>query len=164
MTISWNWYEGLTAVITLVTVGAFVFMGGKLRALVSRTPQGHSRNQNIVQRILKRTRQAQIKSFQRLASDIVCDANLVLKRDRAIMEARALSPLVADARKKGEYLLASQQIYHTYFFKEERKLRSIVEQLASLERCLKALPRSSLTLDDVLAGRFSQDPFVEQGV
>lgn len=71
------------------------------------------------------------------------------------LEARVLIPLVADLRRRGDRLVASRGRLSSFVFsKLEFQVSSLHEELIRLEHLLRQLPRSKLTLEDVLAGNF----------
>ncbi len=164
MTIFMSRSDDVTAIITILTAAVFVFLGLRVRDYAAGSFRRHPFGLSIFQEIVKRSRFWQLQCFQRLVREIIRDTDHMLEEKKTVMETRAMIPLVSDARKKGEHLLATQQFFHTYLSRNERQLRETVTQLTALDQRLKSLPRSSLSLDDVLAGRFSTEQFLEQGV
>lgn len=164
MTMFMSWSESVTATITVVTVAVFVFLGVRVRIFAAGSYKQRPHDRNIFRALAKNFRYWQLQYFQHIAAEMISDTNNMIEQNKTPMETRAMTPLVADARKKGEQLLTTQRFYHLYFSRNERNLKDTVTRLTILERRLKSLPRSSLSLDDILAGRFSSENFLGQGV
>ena len=64
-------------------------------------------------------------------------------------------PLVSEARKLGERLLAQRRRRHLLFGRSlERQIELTIYELLELETKLRSIPRAFVTLEDVVAGRF----------
>ncbi len=154
--------DTLNSVVTLIAIVVFVTLGVFLRRYAT-SKKGRYTRESLAKRYWKTTRTYRLRAFHNLANEVIDDVSRLMNERRRPDEARALGCLISDARKKGECLLASRQFYHTYSPRSESALRGKVNELARLEQRLKALPRSSLTLEDVLAGRFQNCHANSQG-
>jgi hypothetical protein len=107
-------------------------------------------------KLLRKSRRYQIRTYKRLALSVIKDVNEALECPQSSPQtARALLPLVTDFRKRGEHLLTKRSLCHAFLFPAlEKKLEPCVKQLIELERLLKSIPRSTLSLEDVLEGKF----------
>jgi hypothetical protein len=158
-----NWIEPIGAGITAMAIVAFLTLGAALRRHAARQTSGHFTADPIVQEVLKKTRRHKLQAFQIMAREVIEDVTALMSDETRVDEARALKALVTAARKKGESLVASRQIHHAYWRQSESALFATVEKLWALENQLGALPRSSLTLEDVLAGRFPNSTMTHKG-
>lgn len=102
------------------------------------------------------TRFVKSKRFLELGARIVEDVqDMVGEPSQANAEARVLIPLVADIRRRGDRLIASKTKVNGFVFARlEKRVSLLHTELMTLEKILRALPRSKLTLEDVLAGKF----------
>jgi hypothetical protein len=103
---------------------------------------------------------AQVRHFTLVASRVVEDAESLLRNARCLgsienYEARTMIPLVSEARRTGEVLLARRKRWHVMVSpKFESKIELAILDLIELEARLKAIPRAILSIEDVVAGRF----------
>ena len=136
---------------TLLTIA-----GLKLRRYFA----ARSRNRRIDEPLgaewLRRSRPTRMKQFEGMAHSVLTDVGgLVVEGVSRVPDARAMLPLVVEVKRHGQFLLGAQSSWH-YLFAPSREWRldSLVKDLGRLEELLRNLPRSELTLEDVLAGRF----------
>jgi predicted methyltransferase len=163
MTLLTNWLELLVSVFTILAIGAFVSLGIVLRRYAANRGRTQLETRSLAVRLWRSTRTHKIRTYQAMASDVIQDVTQLMANNQRVDEARAMRSLVSDARKKGEHLVATRQFYHAYWLRSENALFSTVSQLTLLEERIGALPRSQLTLEDVLAGRFFDKSANRQG-
>lgn len=103
-----------------------------------------------------RIRLLRARRFLEVGSRIADDANeMMSESETPNSSARVLIPLVVDARRKGDRLLASSSRFQQIFAPRlEKNVVLLHKELKALESKLRSLPRSTLTLEDVLAGQF----------
>lgn len=105
-------------------------------------------------------RLAQVRWFRSVASQIVQDAHASLASAGRVCrvdqyEARTMIPLVSEARKMGEGLLATRRKWHVLVApRTEYQVEHAILDLIELEARLKAIPRAVISIEDVVAGRF----------
>lgn len=92
-----------------------------------------------------------IKNFEYLSDMITKDVLEALKAGNHMhVQAKALLPLILDARKTGEKLLSQQHFYHIILFPSgESRIRVKVERLLQIEKLLKSLPKQSLSFENL---------------
>ena len=92
---------------------------------------------------------------QGLLSDV---GGIIVEGPHRHLEARALLPIVSEVRRFGETLVKSRRSLVVLLAPaREARLAPLVRDLSRVETLLRELPRSSLTLEDVLAGRFETE-------
>lgn len=158
-----NLFDPLDAVVTCTTILVFVMLGVYLRRYVASKEMNKYCSESLAKRLLKSTRAYQVQMFQAMASEVILDVTRLINEQNRHDEARALKTLVFDARKRGEALKATKRFYHAFWPRTEQSLLITLNKLYDLETRLKAMPRSNLTLDDVLAGRFDNFSAHHQG-
>jgi hypothetical protein len=71
------------------------------------------------------------------------------------MHARSFLPILSDVRKRGQILLQQQTTAHRVAFPDrEKTLNDLVMRLFVMESKLKALPKPTVTIEEVLSGKF----------
>jgi hypothetical protein len=105
-------------------------------------------------------RSVQVRHFRQIANQVADDAREMLAMPGRVCrvdqyEARTMIPLVTEARRFGESLLASRRRWHTFIApRVESQVEVAILDLIEVESRLKAIPRSIITIEDVFAGRF----------
>jgi hypothetical protein len=163
MTLPTNWSELLASGVTMLAIAAFISLGTVLRRHARNKGRTQPAVASLAVRLWKSTRIHKVHAFLTMADNVIQDVTFLMSHHRRVDEARAMRSLISDARKKGEHLLATRVFYHAYWPRSEVALANAVAQLTALEERVGALPRSQLTLEDVLAGRFLDAPANHQG-
>ena len=116
-------------------------------------------------RLLRRSRPRRLRQFEGIAASVLRDASALLSQEPLPNgEARAFLPIVAEVRVRGEVLLKRRRRFVRLLSPaRESRLAPLVRDLARIETALRELPRSRLSLDDVLAGRFDLNSGTESG-
>ena len=153
-----QWVELCLSMIATLTFGA----GGW--ALLSNLRRSSPGRQRVPVRSARRLgvglRRSQIQHYRTVAGQVVQDAEALLASAGRICnvdqyEARTMIPLVSEARKMGELLLAKRKRWHLITApKTEYLVELAILELIELETRLKAIPRAFVSFDDVVAGRF----------
>jgi hypothetical protein len=108
-----------------------------------------------IQRLIRGGRNSQLKSYCRIATDVMSDVQAALEPPGCQKHARSFLPILADVTRRGLILLSQQTGTHRVTAPErERELKSTVDKLISLERKLKSLPKPTVTVEEVLLGKF----------
>jgi len=108
-----------------------------------------------LQRLIRGGRNSQLKSYCRIATDVMSDVEAALEPPSCQKHARSFLPILADVRRRGLILLSQQTGTHRVTAPErERELKSTVDKLINLERKLKSLPKPTVTVEEVLLGKF----------
>lgn len=96
-----------------------------------------------------------LQRFQTIARDVVTDVEAALQPPLCHRHARSFLPILADVRKRGQSLLQQQTTAHRVTSPDrERDLAQLVMRLFVLESQLKSLPKPSVTIEEVLSGKF----------
>ena len=142
--------------LTSIAVLMFAAMGFALRRYLGATQRNRPLHETLPMQFVKRTRPWKVKQFSLVAQRVLADVHsVILEKAACAQEARAFLPLLVDARRKGEGLMAGRLAYHSVLTPWiENQLPSLVRELAALEEVVKSLPKSHLTIEDVLAGKF----------
>lgn len=100
-------------------------------------------------------RSGRLRRFESIAHAVVTDVTAALQPPLCHHHARSFLPIVSDVRRRGQSLLDQQTTAHRVSSPErEKSLKKLVLELFSLETQLKALPKHTVTMDDVLSGKF----------
>lgn len=144
-------------------------LGGGLAAFGVATLRFHghktrkSRSSKLFYRFVGGTRPVRARRFVDIGDRLIVDVCEMLEETTHRSEARVLIPLVADLRKRGDRLVASKgKLSELVFSKLEKRVESLHQELIRLEQLLRALPKSKLTLEDVLAGKFETSAYEGQ--
>lgn len=106
-------------------------------------------------KILRGGRVTHLKKFERIARDVVTDVESALEPPHCHRHARSFLPILSDVRRRGEQLLNQQTLAHKVTAPQrEQDLCTLVDQLNGLEVRLKSLPKSKVTVEEVLLGKF----------
>lgn len=113
-------------------------------------------NENLGTHMLKRTRFWKIKQYSLVAGAVLTDVHEAIQEQQQVYSTiRTFLPLLVDVRKKGESLLATRSLFFRFLDPLlTENLPSLVREVSIMEEVLKMLPKSNLTLEDVLAGKF----------
>lgn len=156
-----SWVEGELTLVTLaVFVFVCVFVFGALRQRKRVACGFRVYGKGRITSLLFRLRTLRIRHFQQIAAQVMSDSFQALGSSKTLClvnnyEARTMIPLVSDARKLGERLLAQRRRYHLLFGRSlERQIELTIYELIELETRLRSIPRAFVTLEDVVAGRF----------
>jgi hypothetical protein len=150
--------------LTLFTLAVFLFVG----VLVFRSLQQRKRRlsglrvygKSRIASLVFRFRALRIRHFQQISAQVMSDSFELLANSATLClvdnyEARTMLPLVSEARKLGERLLAQRRRRHLLFGRSlERQIELTIYELLELETKLRSIPRAFVTLEDVVAGRF----------
>lgn len=100
-------------------------------------------------------RGSRLKRFEAIACGVVSDVEAALQPPLCHRHARSFLPILADVRRRGQLLLQQQTTAHRVASPDrERDLTNLVMRLFTLEAQLKALPKPSVTIEEVLSGKF----------
>lgn len=100
-------------------------------------------------------RYGRLKRFEAIARGVVSDVESALEPPLCHRHARSFLPILADVRRHGQALLRQQTKAHRVALPDrERHLAELVRQLFHLESKLKALPKPTVTIEEVLSGKF----------
>jgi hypothetical protein len=110
-------------------------------------------------RLLKSLRPRRLRPVEAMAQGLLTDVGgILVEGPHRHPEARALLPIVSEVRRFGETLVKSRRFLVTLLAPaREARLAPLVRDLSRVEMLLRELPRSRLTLEDVLAGRFETE-------
>jgi len=98
---------------------------------------------------------SRLKRFERIARDVICDIESALQPPHCNQHARSFLPILSDAKRRGQLLLGQQSGRHRVGSSERgRELARLVDKLSRLEMRLKALPKPTVTVEEVLLGKF----------
>jgi hypothetical protein len=102
------------------------------------------------------SRFSKLKHFDAMAQSVLKDVGfLVVEHPNQVGEARAMLPIVLEIRKHGENLLQRRRPWMLVIcLPWEVRIRPLVKDLERVEDLLRELPRSRLSLEDVLDGHF----------
>lgn len=142
--------------LTGVALVMFTTMGLALRRYLGATQRKRPLKETLPMHFMRRTRPWKIRQYSVVAEGVLSDVHsVILEKTPRVHEVRAFLPLLIDARRKGEGLLASRSSLHLVLTPWwENRLPPLVRELAALEEVVKSLPKSHLTIEDVLAGKF----------
>lgn len=147
----WHGDAALTATALLFCVGGLALWR------VAAARRGRPLHRSPLRDLKTRLPHWKYRHFEEIARTVLEDARNAMEdaETGAASTARSLLPLVAETRKQGEILLGKSGILAAFIARVHySRLNPLVEHLERTEKELKALPRSTLTLDDVLQGRF----------
>jgi hypothetical protein len=100
-------------------------------------------------------RSGRLNRFENIARGVVCDVEAALQPPHCHKHARSFLPILSDVRRHGQVLLQQQTTAHRVAYPQrERQLSELVMRLFILESQLKALPKPSVTIEEVLSGKF----------
>lgn len=100
-------------------------------------------------------RGSRVKKFETIAHGVVSDVEAALQPPLCNRHARSFLPILSDVRRHGQRLLQQQTTAHRVASPDrERNLADLVMQLFTLESKLKSLPKPSVTIEEVLSGKF----------
>lgn len=100
-------------------------------------------------------RTGRLNRFENIARVVVSDVEAALQPPLCHRHARSFLPILADVRKRGQTLLSQQTYAHRVTSPvREKALSELVMQLFNLEGQLKALPKPTVTIEEVLSGKF----------
>ncbi len=136
--------------------GIFLITGGlALRRFASISHNKKNVNEPLFKHIFGRSRISKMRQFRSLAKGVLADVEQALyENPEKRHEARALLPLVAEVRKRGELLITNKEFCNLLWKPvKESKLMPLVNDLNHKEQMLRSLPRPKLTIDEILAGK-----------
>ncbi|MEN9808683.1 MAG: hypothetical protein RLZZ488_250 [Pseudomonadota bacterium] len=100
-------------------------------------------------------RGSRVRRFESIARGVVSDVEDALQPPLCHRHARSFLPILSDVRRRGQLLLQQQTNAHRVASPDrERDLTNLVMRLFTLEAQLKALPKPSVTIEEVLSGKF----------
>lgn len=113
------------------------------------------RRGKAVRSLLNKTWIYRRKRLHKLARGVITDVQEMLN-DATLSprEARVLIPLVSETRKRLQSLSRHRKGSVFWYIASEEKTHRLLSELIRLEDLLRSIPRSTLSLEDVLAGRF----------
>lgn len=151
------WFLDLA--VTGMAVLLFLVAGFLLRRHAAATQRKRPIASPMGGRLLKSFRPWRLRQFEHIAHGLLSDVGgVIVEGAHRNSEARALLPIVTEVRRFGESLMKSRRPLGTLLAPmREARLASLVRDLGRVESLLRELPRSSLTLEDVLAGRFETE-------
>ncbi|NBX15972.1 MAG: hypothetical protein EBR09_01255 [Proteobacteria bacterium] len=108
-----------------------------------------------VESLTRTGRTGRLTRFENIAKDVLCDVESALQPPLCTMHARSFLPILSDVRKRGQILLQQQTTAHRVAFPDrEKTLNELVMRLFVMESKLKALPKPTVTIEEVLSGKF----------
>lgn len=151
---SWHWtWTGMAG--TLILFALFCLKNLWQIMASRRLKIQRLRVRRPLQRLVRGGRNSQLKGYCRIASDVLSDVEAALEPPSCQKHARSFLPILADCRRRGLVLLSQQTGTHRVTAPErERELKAIVDKLINLERKLKSLPKPTVTVEEVLLGKF----------
>ncbi|MEN9825000.1 MAG: hypothetical protein RI953_745 [Pseudomonadota bacterium] len=100
-------------------------------------------------------RSGRLNRFENIARVVLSDVEAALQPPLCHRHARSFLPIIADVRKRGQTLLSQQTYAHRVTSPvREKALADLVMRIFNLESQLKALPKPSVTIEEVLSGKF----------
>ena len=152
----WMWLVDLGA--TLSALALFLTAGLALRRVAAARGRSRPISAPLGRRLMRSLRPARLRQFESMANDVLRDVgSVIVDGPHRHSEARALLPMVAEVRRYGEGLQKGRpRLSKVLWPLREARLAPLVRDLGRVEGLLRELPRSRLTLEDVLAGRFEE--------
>lgn len=143
----------IAGTITLCTaLYTAVLWRGSVHKKKTRTATGLKRS---VIALTRSGRASRLKRFENIARGVVCDVESALQPPLCHRHARSFLPILSDVRRRGQVLLQQQTTAHRVASPErEKTLAELVMRLFTLESTLKALPKPTVTIEEVLSGKF----------
>jgi hypothetical protein len=142
--------------VTLSAAGLLVKAGLMLRRFEAARNRGRPIASPTGSSALRSLRPSRLRQFEVMAQGVLRDVgSALIEAPCQAPEVRSLLPIVCEVRRHGEVLLRTRGPFGRLLWPaREWRLAPLVRDLARIEDVLRALPRSRLTLEDVLAGRF----------
>lgn len=136
-------------VLTIPVLGAAVFVYLSL---------GRAQKSRIKSRF-RRFKPIRLRQLLKIAKDVLHDTNDALSHihnPSAHPELRALIPIVSEVRKRVTKVLAKDASSKTQFWNATvcEELKRVLKELMKAEDLLRSIPKTKLTLEQVLAGHF----------
>lgn len=136
-------------VLTIPVLGAAVFVYLSL---------GRAQKSSIKARF-RRLQPFRLRQLLKIAKDVLHDTNDALnhiQNPAAHPELRALIPIVSEVRKRVAKVLAKDVSKQAKFWNATvcEDLKSVLKELMKAEELLRSIPKTKLTLEQVLAGHF----------
>lgn len=152
LSLNWPWWAILGTAIAVATCLASILRQSLFSARIKKDNKLFRRP---IARLLRGGRTSQLKGFERIATDVICDVESALEPPSCQKHARSFLPILCDVRRRGQHLLTQQTGAHRVSSPErERLLQNTVDRLNQLEQKLKALPKPTVTVEEVLLGKF----------
>jgi len=154
----WIWLVDVA--VTLSALALFLTAGLALRRFAAARGRSRPISAPMGRRLLRSLRPARLRQFESMANDVLRDVGgVIVEGPHRNSEARALLPIVAEVRRFGEGLQRAQpRLGKMLWPLREARLAPLVRDLGRVEGLLRELPRSRLSLEDVLEGRFEDGP------
>ena len=143
----------IAATITLCTaLYTAVLWRGSMHKKITRKATALKRS---VIALTRSGRASRLKRFENIARGVLCDVESALQPPLCHRHARSFLPILSDVRRRGQVLLQQQTTAHRVASpKREKTLAELVIRLFTLESELKALPKPTVTIEEVLSGKF----------
>jgi hypothetical protein len=146
------WMAIAGTMMSFTSLYVFILWRGSARSKKLRTMQKIRRR---IESLTRAGRTSRVTRFENIARGVLCDVESALQPPLCHMHARSFLPILSDVRRRGQALLHQQTTAHRVAFPDrERQLSELVGRLFVLESQLKALPKPTVTIEEVLSGKF----------
>jgi hypothetical protein len=109
----------------------------------------------LVMSLARTGRGYRLNRFETVARGVLSDVEDAMQPPVCYRHARSFLPLLSDVLKHGQILLRQQTMAHRVAYPDrEEQLSLLVTHLFTLESKLRSLPKQTISIEDVLAGKF----------